>query len=364
MIPLIDLSSDQETTNRIKAAVMDVIDSKNYILGKRLGKFEEKFADFIGGVEAIGVGGGTDALRLCLRAYGIGRGDKVLTVGFTSPFTAIAILQEGAIPVFCDVSDDTLTMDVESVGGKLDSKVKAIMPVHIYGNPADMEAILKFAKKHKLVVIEDACQAVGASIGSKMVGTFGNAAAFSFYPTKNLGAMGDGGMVTAKNKTVGQMARLLRHGGQTKRFWHEYAGINSRLDEMQAAILDVKLDQLRKDNKKKDRLAKKYIEKLSHLPIKFQQVKKDAQSCWHLFVVITPLRDQLRAYLAGREIMTDVYYPYPLYSQKAFSDSPKFETPITDRLCKEVLAIPIYPTLSDSDQDYVIDEVSHFFKNL
>lgn len=361
MIPLIDLTNDNKLTNEIKTAVDEVIDSKNYILGKRLENFEKKFGEFIGSNDAIGVGSGTDALRLCLRSMGVGFGDKVLTVGFTSPFTVIAIVEEGAIPVFCDINEDTLTLDVRSIEGKLDKRVKAIIPVHIYGNPCDMEAILKFAKKHKLAVIEDACQAVGASLNAKMAGTLAAAAAFSFYPTKNLGGMGDGGMVTTNRKNISKTIRNLRHGGQTKRFWHEYNGINSRLDEMQAAILNVKLKYLKTNNRKRAMIAQRYIQELSDLPIRFQSVQKGANSCWHLFVIFTPLRDKLKKYLAKKGVIADVYYPHPVYAQKAFSVFPKYETPVTDRLCREVLALPIFPNLSPEDQEIIIKAIRNFF---
>lgn len=364
MIPLIDISNDTRLTAKIKDAVCSVIDSKSYILGKRLESFEKKFANFIGVHDAIGVGTGTDALRLCLRALGIGAGDMVLTVGFTSPFTAIAILQEGAIPVFCDIDEKTWTLDIKSIEGKLDGRIKAIMPVHIYGNPSDMDTILAFARKNKLFVIEDACQAVGASIGSKMIGTLGDAAAFSFYPTKNLGAMGDGGIVTTNNKKVAEMVRILRHGGQTKRFWHEYAGINSRLDEIQAAVLEEKLTYLNQNTKRRKQLAEKYIRELCNLPLRFQEVSKGVNSCWHQFAVLTPLRDRLKEFLLKKDIISDIYYPYPVYSQKAFTKFPKFKTAVTDKLCKQVLSIPLYPSLKNSDQDYIIENIKDFFKTV
>src|SRR3989344_4187496 len=223
MIPLIDLTIDVETEKTIKREIIKVVESKSYILGKRVEIFEKKFAKFIGTKYAIGVGNGTDALRLCLRALNVGKGDKVLTVALTSPFTVLAILEEGAIPVFCDVAEK-----------KIDRKTKAILPVHLFGNPCVMNAVIKLAEKYKLKVIEDAFQAHGASYKNNMIGSFGDCAAFSFYPTKNLGAMGDGGILVTSNKKIAEMAKILRHGGQTKRFWHKYRGINSRLDEIQA----------------------------------------------------------------------------------------------------------------------------------
>src|SRR4030042_2981152 len=196
MIPLIDLALDKKLASEIKKQIIDVVDSKNYILGTKLESFEKKFAKFIGVKYAVGVGNGTDALRLSLRALGIGWGDKVLTVSLTSPFTAIAIIEEGAIPVFCDVDEATWTIDITDAKKKVDKKTKAIIPVHLFGNPCDMSSILKFAKENDLKVIEDACQAHGAKYQGKTIGSFGVTAAFSFYPTKNLGAFGDAGIIT------------------------------------------------------------------------------------------------------------------------------------------------------------------------
>ena len=241
MIPLVDLSIDRQLLRKIRLAIDEVVDSNSFILGKRLEEFENKFAGFIGTKYACGVASGTDALRLSLRALGIGRGDKVLTVALTSPFTVIAIIEEGAIPVFCDVDEKTWTIDPVDVEKKVDKKTKAIIPVHLFGNPCDMDAILKIAKDYNLRVIEDACQAHGAKFRGKMIGSFGDAGTFSFYPTKNLGAFGDAGIITTNDLKVAKMIKILRHGGQTKRFWHEYQGINSRLDEIQAAVLSVRL---------------------------------------------------------------------------------------------------------------------------
>lgn len=361
MIPLIDLSLEESLKREIKRAIDAVIDSKSYILGKHLETLEEEFASFIGAKFAIGAGSGTDALRLCLRALGIGHNDKILTVAFTSPFTSVAIIEEGAIPVYCDVSEKTWTIDIDDARKKIDKDVRAIIPVHIYGSPCDMTAILKFARQNNLKVIEDACQAHGATISGKKVGVFGDATAFSFYPTKNLGAMGDGGMVTTNNERLAAKIKILRHGGQIKRFWHEYAGINSRLDEIQAAILEIRLRSLEADNKKREILAKRYIEAFADLPLSTQSAVKGGSSAWHLFVVRTNKRDRLKNFLAQEGIISDIYYPYPLNKQPAFGKLNQFKLKITENLCREILAIPIYPRLSFKDQDYVIKRIREFF---
>src|SRR3989304_8199914 len=218
MIPLVDLTIDKKLRDKITKEITQVVDSKKYILGAKLESFEKKFAKFIGVKYAIGVGNGTDALRLSLRALGIGNGNKVLTVALTSPFTAIAIIEEGAVPIFCDVDEKTWTIDPADVEKKVDKKTKAIIPVHLFGNPCDMNAILKIAKDYNLRVIEDACQAHGAKFRGKMIGSFGDAGTFSFYPTKNLGAFGDAGIITTNDLKVAEMIKILRHGGRIKSF--------------------------------------------------------------------------------------------------------------------------------------------------
>jgi len=364
MISLIDLSLDRKLSREIKTAVGEVIDSRSYILGERLENFEKGFAQLIGVKDAIGVANGTDALRLSLRSLGIGKGDKVLTVAFTSPFTSVAIVEEGAIPVFCDVDEKTWTINPEDCKLKIDKKVKAIMPVHIYGNPSNMKELTKIAKKHNLKIIEDACQAHMATIFDKKVGAIGDAAAFSFYPTKNLGGMGDGGIITTNNKMVSKMARLLRHGGQTKRFWHEYKGVNSRLDEIQAVILSAKLKVLGEFNLKRAKIVQRYKTSLGELPISFQDSFPGSKSANHLFVIRTPARNKLHLFLKEKNIESGVYYPFGVHQLPAFSDfSNKQKLPITDLLLTELLAIPLHPNLTTKDQDFVIDNIKSFFKN-
>src|SRR3989344_3852475 len=318
MIPLIDLTSSKKVEAEIKKAITSVINSNTYILGPKLESFESHFAKYIEVKYAIGVGNGSDALRLSLRALGIGRGDKVLTVALTSPFTALAIVEEGAIPVFCDVDEKTYTISLADAEKKIDKKVKAIIPVHIYGNPCSMDQILVFARRHNLKIIEDACQSHGAKYHGKRIGTFGELSAFSFYPTKNLGAFGDGGAVVTNSDFLAKKIYLLRHGGQTKRFWHVYRGVNSRLDEIQAAVLEIKLKELDKNNLKRKRLAKRYIKELRSLPITFQKTTHDSNSVYHLFTIRTKKRAALMNYLRAGGIGCDIYYPFPTHLQPLF----------------------------------------------
>lgn len=356
------MSQDKDTVDQIKIRVSKVIDSQNYILGKELENFENKFAKINKTKFVIGVGNGTDALRLILRGLNIGRGDKVLTTSLTSPFTAIAIIEEGAIPVFCDVNEDTWTIDPNDIAKKMDKKVKAIMPVHIYGNPADMEYINKIARTYNLKVIEDACQAHLASINNIAVGNFSNAAAFSFYPTKNLGAMGDAGAVATNDSNLANYIRNIRHGGQTKRFWHVNKGFNSRLDEIQAAILSVKLGKLKMHNQLRSNIASSYIEGLANLPVSFQKNVPGGKSANHLFVIRTKLRDKLHKYLLRNGIGSAIYYPYPVHVQPAFKVFSKRPLPYTEKLTKELIALPLYPSLSVTDQQKVIKVLKSFFE--
>lgn len=362
-IKLIDLSIKSELKEKIIKKVGAIIDSNNYILGENLKSFEKSFARFCGVKWAIGVGNGTDALRLCLRALGVGQGDKVLTVSFTSPFTSLAILEEGAIPVFCDIDDETLTIDLADAQKKVDKDTKAIICVHIYGNLCDMIELEKFARKHKLKIIEDACQAHGSYYMDKHAGTFGDAGAFSFYPTKNLGAMGDGGAVITNNAKLAKTIKLLRHGGQAKRFWHVLRGINSRLDEIQAAILEIKLKKIKDENRKRNKNAKFHIEKLASLPVGFQKVRDESVSSYHIFIVRTKLRDGLKKYLSNKGIESDVYYSYPVHLQPLFT---KYRTklPVTEKVCREILAIPVHPNLTVSDKTWIVESIKSFFNSL
>jgi len=363
MIPLIDLKPEKDLAKAIKQSVLRVIDSQSYILGNQLETFEKSFAKINKAKEAIGVGNGTDALRLSLRSLGISYGDKVITVSLTSPFTAIAIIEEGAIPIFCDVDPNTWTLDPHDIERHIDKKTKAIMPVHLYGNPAEMRAIKKIAKDHNLKIIEDACQAHLAKIDEIPVGNWGDAAAFSFYPTKNLGAMGDAGAIITNNKELANHIKILRHGGQTQRFWHVYKGFNSRLDEIQAAILNVKIKSLRHHNRQRAIIAQRYKKELANLPLSFQAVIEGGKSVNHLFVIKTDKRDKLHTFLLQKGIQTDVYYPHPTHLQPAFRKFAKTPLPVTEKLTAKLLALPLFPNLSEKDQYTVIKQIKKFFKS-
>lgn len=360
MINLFDLSENQKSKKEYLKQIGVVLESKNFILGKHLKAFEEEFANFLKAKHAIGVASGTDALRLCFKVLGIKRGDSVITASFTSPFTVIALFEEGIEPIFCDIDDATLTIDLKDAERKIKKNTRAILPVHIFGNPCEVNSILKFAVGFKLRVIEDACQAHGALYQNKPVGNFGDAAAFSFYPTKNLGGIGDGGMIVTNNAGLDQKIRLLRNGGQTERFWHTVSGINSRLDEIQAAVLQLKLKKLDQNNRKRQRIANFYLEQLGRLPIRFQKIQEESTSAYNLFVVMTKKRDELQKFLKAKKIETGIYYSHPVHLQPAFKKNSKL--PITEKVCREVLALPIYPTLDKRSQDFIINSIFDFFK--
>jgi len=361
MIPLVDLSLEKAVERSLVQAFRSVVKSKSYILGNKVESFEKKFAKFTKSKYAVSVGSGTDALRLSLRASGLGKGDKVLVPTLTSSFTVIAIVEEGAVPVFCDVDEKTFNVDPRDAETRIDKKTRAIIPVHLFGNPCSMDKIVRLAKKYDLSVIEDCSQAHGAKFKNRFVGTLGNTGVFSFYPTKNLGALGDGGIVITNDKKLAKSVRLLRNGGQTKRFWHEYKGINSRLDELQAAILEVKLKYLNRDNEKRQNLAKKYLRSFKGLPLKFQEQNANAESVYHLFVVQTKKRDSLRKFLGKSGVMTDIYYPYPIHKQQAFKQFASTSLPVSEKLAQVLLAIPIGPNLKAKDQTYIIRKVKQFF---
>lgn len=362
MIPLLEIGEDKQTAEKIEAALLKTYASKSYILGKNLAVFENKFAKYIGVSGSVGVGNGTDAITLALMALGIGKGDKVLTVSFTSPFTAIGIVNCGATPIFCDVDEQTWTIDTKDAEKKIDNKTRAIVPVHIYGNPCDMKAVLKLAKKYRLKVAEDACQAHGAKISGKKIGSFGDTAAFSFYPTKNLGAIGDAGIVTTNNKALANKIRRLRNGGQSKRFWHEFAGVNSRMDELQAAVLLTKLKSLDSNNKIRSQIAKRYVRELSNLPISFQESLPGAFHAYHLFTIRTKKRDLLKKFLLKNRIFSDIYYPWPVHKQKAFRQFSKNALPKTEMLSSQILSLPMWPGLTEKDQSLVIAKIKAFWQ--
>ncbi|MGC4085711.1 MAG: DegT/DnrJ/EryC1/StrS family aminotransferase [Vicinamibacterales bacterium] len=349
----------REDADDVRQAIERVVSSGWYILGPEVAAFEAEFAAAAGAKHAIGVGNGTDALALILRGLGIGPGDEVITTPLSAAYTALAILMVGARPVFADIDPRRLTIAPDAVSAAITSRTKAIMPVHLYGQAAEMTALGAIASRHGLALVEDACQAHLATERGRPVGTIGVAGAFSFYPTKNLGALGDGGAIVTNDDALAASLRRLRNGGQTDRYHHLDAGINSRLDEMQAAILRARLPYLREWTAKRRALAALYRTALRDAPVRAVP-EFDPGHVYHLFVVRTTARDRLQAHLAASGIETFVHYPVPIPRQPALTAQAPTDCPESNRACDEVLSLPLHPGLATTDVEAVVASVCAF----
>lgn len=349
----------------IDAAVAAVLASGWYILGKEVSAFEEEFARYVGVAAGIGAGSGTDALLLALRACGVGPGDGVITVSHTAVATVAAIEMAGATPILVDIDPATFTLDAGKLADLLDHyptdfpPARAIVPVHLYGHPADLPAIMEIARRHGLLVIEDCAQSHGAGWEDRTTGAWGDMAAFSFYPTKNLGALGDGGIVVTAHEDLTERARRLRQYGWRQRYISEIAGINSRLDEMQAAILRVKLRSLDAENSRRRQIAAIYDEGLVGAGVELPAVRAEVSHVYHQYVVRTPRRDELQQFLRSAGIGTLVHYPQPVHCQPAYRNRLPIHGDLSqsERAAAEVLSLPIYPEMSDADAAAVIDAI-------
>ena len=360
-IPFLDLVRQYETIrDEIDAAVLAVIRSGHFILGEHGGAFEEEFAAYARTAHAVAVGSGTDALRLALEALGIGPGDEVITTPFTFIATAEMVSQIGAVPVFVDIDPETYAIDPRDVEKHLSARTRAIIPVHLYGHPADMTAILELAKPRGIFVIEDAAQAVGAEHRGRRAGGIGDLGCFSFYPTKNLGAYGDAGLITTNDADLAERVRKLRHHGQRVRYIHESLGWSSRLDEIQAAVLRVKLRHLDAWTMRRRRLADHYRALLADLPLQLPQDRDDALAVYHLFTVATDRRDDLQAFLGRRGIGTAVHYPLPIHLQEPYRAS-GVTLPMSERAAKQVLSLPLFPEMTEDELKTVAAATREFF---
>jgi dTDP-4-amino-4,6-dideoxygalactose transaminase len=344
-VPFLDLHPAEDGPD-VRAAITRVVDSGWFILGPELEAFEAEFAAACGAAHAVGVGTGTDALALILRALGIGPGDEVVTTPLSATYSALAILMAGARPVFADIDPDRLTLDPAAVASAIGSKTAAILPVHLYGQPADMDALASLAARHGVPVVEDCCQAHLATCNGRPVGTIGVAGAFSFYPTKNLGALGDGGAIVTADPALAERLRRLRNGGQTDRYRHVEPGVNSRLDEMQAAILRARLPFLARWTDRRRALARAYRSALEGSGIR-PVPEADAGHVYHLFAVRSSERAALQAHLREQGIETLIHYPIPIPRQAAMAASDPVQCPTADRVCAEILSLPLYPGLPD-----------------
>lgn len=368
-LPFVDLRPRDDDAD-VRAAVARVIERGWFVLGPEVEAFEHEFAEACGAKHAIGVGNGTDAIALLLKASGVGAGDEVLVPAMTAAFTGLAVLMTGARPVFVDVDERTLTIDPELCEAAITPRTRAMVPVHLYGQAADLEALAGIAARHSLAVVEDCCQAHGATARGVPVGTRGAGGAFSFYPTKNLGALGDGGAVITNDDAIADRVRRLRNGGQSDRYMHVDPGVNSRLDEVQAAVLRVRLRQLPAATARRRALAARYRAVLPDSLMSIEE--RDAGHVYHLFPVRSPHRDALQSHLRDAGVDTLIHYPVALPDQPAFaaareeqqreSGSQAPPCPIAARAGRELLSLPLHPGLADADVSRVAAAVDVFLK--
>jgi dTDP-4-amino-4,6-dideoxygalactose transaminase len=340
----------------IEAAIRRVIGSGWYVLGPEVEAFERSFAAACGAAFSVGVGTGTDAIAVILRALGIGPGDEVVTSPVSAAYTALACMMVGARPVFADIDPQRLTIDPAAIDAAITPRTAAVLPVHLYGQPADMRAIMAIAGSRGLAVIEDCCQAHLATCEGRPVGSFGVAAAYSFYPTKNLGALGDGGAITTADPALAGRMKRIRNGGQTDRYHHGEMGVNSRLDEMQAAILSARLPFLAAWTERRRAHAATYRRLLAGAAIGVPP-ECDAGHVYHLFPVLSPRRDALQSFLRGERIETLIHYPVPIPRQPALQSESPAVCPEADRVCGQVLSLPLYPDIPGEDLRAVADAV-------
>lgn len=377
----IDLNRQySQIKEEVENNVLDVMRSTNYIMGQYVAEFEKNCAEYLGVKHAIGVANGTDALILSLAALGISEGDEVITTPFTFFATAESVRRVGATPVFVDVDPDTLNIDANKIEAKITDKTKAILPVHIFGNPCDMDKINEIAKKYGLYVIEDACQAIGASYKGKKAGALSDVGCFSFFPTKNLGGMGDGGLITTDSDDLAHIVKALKNHGSGvegrgalkllnpefednfeiregfEKYYNYLIGYNSRLDEMQAAVLNVKLKYIDEWNGNRRGLARIYDETLEG-KYAVQKSLKDAYAVYHMYSLQSGKREHIIEKLAEKGIPTGVYYPVPMHLQKVFLDLgyQKGDLPVVEKICDEVFAVPVFPELSTEEQEEIIN---------
>ena len=366
-IPFGDLKRQyQNLRETIDVATREVYESGWFVLGKQVQNFEVEFAKYCGAKYGVGVGSGTEALHLALIACGIGAGDEVITVANTCVPTIAAISFAGAEPVFVDIDATTFTIDPALIEERITAKTKAIIPVHLYGQCADMDAILAIAKKHNLFVIEDCAQAHGAMYKGRKAGTMGDMGAFSFYPSKNLGALGDGGLVLTNDESLAQKVTKLRNYGQEKRYYHSIKGFNSRLDELQAAILTVKLPYLDSWNNRRREIANRYNAAFAPLGLTCPVEIGDRYHVYHLYVLRVPQRDRFQHLLATAGINTMIHYPVPVHLQESYQEyqNQSYYLSTTENLAHEIVSLPIYPELMDLEVDYIIDRVSEVYGEL
>ena len=362
MIPMVDLKVQYHNLKaEIDTALLDVLENTHFILGPNVQAFEKEAAENLGIKHALSCASGTDALHLALLAAGIGEGDEVITSTFTFIATAEAIRYVGAIPVFIDIDPKTFNLDPNLIEHAINKKTKAILPVHIFGQPADMDAIMSLASKHNLLVIEDCAQSYGAKIKDQVTGGIGLAGCHSFFPSKNLGCYGDGGMVTTNDDNIAEQIRIYRNHGSNKRYHHDVIGYNSRLDEVQAAILRIKLRNIDQYNQNRYDAAQKYSEALKDIMIPpFED--KIGNHVYHQYTLLSPKRDKVMEKLQAIDIGCAVYYPIPLHKQNVFiNDYKDISLPVSERVASECMSLPIFPEITDQQIELITTTIKSAF---
>ena len=364
-VPFVDLKAQYRTiAEEVSEGIGRVLENTDFILGRDVKLFEQEFADYCGVKFGVGVDNGTSALELALRAYDVGDGDEVITVANTFIATASAIAFTGARPVLVDIDPHTYNIDVGAIEQAITGRTKAIMPVHLYGQPADMDPIMELAKARGLIVIEDACQAHGALYKGRRAGSIGDAACFSFYPAKNLGGYGDGGMLVTNNEDIANKVRMLRNYGQKEKYHHLFIAYNRRLDTLQAAVLRVKLKWLDEWNQARRRNAQLYNELLANTDVVTPVEASYAEHVYHLYVVRIQDRDGLQEYLQSKGISTGIHYPIPIHLQEAYRylGYQRGDFPITEENAEQMLSLPMYSELTEEQIQYVVEAIHDFVK--
>ena len=347
---------------QLQKAMKEVLENGWYVMGDKVGQFEKEFASYIGTKYSISVANGYEALYLALLAIGIKKGDEVITVSHSFIASALPITMTGAKPVFVDV-DEYYHIDPEKIKSVITKKTKAIIPVHLYGQIVNIDEIKKIALKHRLKIIEDACQAHGASYNGKKAGAFGDVSAFSFYPTKNLGAFGDGGAITTNSLSLYKKCLMLRNYGQKEKYKHVTFGINSRLDEIQAAVLIVKLKVLDKFVAKRNKIAGYYNQQLAGITqIKIPKIRNNNYHAFHQYVINVENRDLLQTYLKNRGIQSMVHYPIPIHKQKIYKKYNHVKLPITEKLVKSIISLPMHPMMKKAEVVHVCNAIKKFYE--
>jgi dTDP-4-amino-4,6-dideoxygalactose transaminase len=363
-VPYLDLAAQLRPIRaEIDAAIARTLDNNTFCLGPDVAQFEKDFAQFCGAQHCLAMNSGTSALHIALRLLDVGPGDEVITTPFTFIATSWAISYVGAKPVYVDIEDATFNLDPKLVERAITPRTKAILPVHLYGQPCDLDALLAICRKHRLPLVEDACQSHGAKYNGTPVGTFGAIPCFSFYPAKNLGACGEGGALVTNDPALAARAKSLREHGSTQRYHHDEVGYNYRMEGMQGAVLGVKLKHLATWQEGRRRVAKRYSELLAETPLRLPREAAGTESAWHLYTVRHPRRDELKKYLEENGVGSAVHYPVPLHLQKVYAPlgHKAGDFPVTEKAASEVLSLPMFAELTDAQIKRVAEVVKGFF---